>query len=80
MFTEALASFFIVGLGQIIKGEGDKGLKLMLLFYFVLPTAVYLSLMFNAYLFLTILGSALTGGLILWGYNIWDAWRPAGKR
>ncbi len=72
-FGEALASFFIVGLGQIVKGEGEKGLKLILLFYFVLPVAVYLALMFNDYLFFSTLGAAIFAGIILWSYNIWDA-------
>ena len=70
---EALMSFLVVGLGQIIKGEGDKGLKMMLIFYFALPSAVYVSLLLNAYLFLLALGTALFSGIILWGYNIWDA-------
>lgn len=70
---EMIASFFVVGLGQIIKGEGEKGLKLMLAFYFVLPTAIYLTLMFNAYLFLSTLGIILFSGIILWGFNVWDA-------
>jgi len=72
-WIEALASFLVVGLGQILKGEGKKGLKLMLIFYFALPAAIYLSLLINAYLFLIILGFALISGIILWGYNIWDA-------
>jgi len=72
-YLEALASLFIVGLGQVIKGEGDKGLKLILLFYFALPIAVFLALMFNAYLFLVTLAAALLIGLLTWLFNIWDA-------
>ena len=34
-WPEALASLLVVGLGQIVKGEGDKGLILMLIFYVV---------------------------------------------
>lgn len=71
---EALASIFVVGLGQILKGEGEKGLKLILVFYFFLPAAVYVSLLLNAYLFLIVLGLALTAGIILWAYNIRDAY------
>lgn len=78
-WTEALASFLVVGLGQILKGEGKKGLKLILIFYFVLPALVYLSLLINAYLFLIILGLALIFGIILWGYNVYDACLPAGR-
>lgn len=72
---EAIASFFVVGLGQIIKGEGDKGLKLILIFYFVLPSAIYASLLFNALCFLIILAIALFSGIILWGYSFWDAFK-----
>lgn len=70
---EALASFFVVGLGQILKGEGNRGLKLMLAFYFVLPAAIYLTLMFNAYLFLSTLGIVLVSGIFLWAFNVFDA-------
>lgn len=70
---EALASFFVVGLGQILKGEGKKGLNLILIFYFALPSAIYLSLMLNAQLFLLIMGISLISGIIIWIYNIWDA-------
>lgn len=72
-WLEMLCSFFIVGLGQIVKGEGDKGLKLILAFYFVLPAAVYVSLIVNPYLFLTVLGLAIIAGLTLWAYNLFDA-------
>jgi len=72
-WLEAIFSVFIVGLGQIIKGEGKKGLILILLFYFTLPAAVYLSLLINPYLFLINLGLALIFGIVLWIYNVWDA-------
>jgi hypothetical protein len=71
----AVASFLIVGLGQIIKGEGEKGLRLLLAFYFLLPSLVYLALMFNAYFFLTTLGFCLVGGIALWTYNLLDAYQ-----
>ena len=70
---EALASFFIVGLGQIIKGESKKGLLLILVFYLALPALIYFSLLISAYLFLLVLGVALISGIILWVYNVWDA-------
>ncbi|KPJ64947.1 hypothetical protein AMJ44_11800 [candidate division WOR-1 bacterium DG_54_3] len=72
-FLEAICSFFVVGLGQIIKGEGKKGVVLLLIFYFALPAAVYLSLQLNAYFFLTTLGLAIIFGIILWTYSIGDA-------
>jgi hypothetical protein len=70
-----VASFLIVGLGQIVKGEGAKGLRLLLAFYFILPALIYLSLMFNAYFFLTTLGFCLVGGIALWTYNLLDAYQ-----
>jgi len=74
-YVEGLLSFFIVGLGQIIKGDGDKGLKMMLVFYFALPTLIYLSLQLNGVIFAFVLAAALVVGVFLWGYNIWDALR-----
>jgi hypothetical protein len=71
----ALASFMVVGLGQIIKGEGRKGLKLLLIFYFALPVAIYTSLLINGYLFLVTLGLVLIAGFCLWLYSVWDAFR-----
>lgn len=72
-WVEALISFFLVGFGQVIKGEGDKGLKLILAFYLVLPSAVYVALIINPYLFLSVLGIAIIAGITLWAYNIFDA-------
>lgn len=72
-WPEALASLLVVGLGQIIKKEGDKGLKLMLFFYLGIPTAIYVALLINGYLFLLALAIALMSGIILWIYNVWDA-------
>jgi len=72
-WPEALASLMVVGLGQIIKGEGKKGLLLLLLFYFVLPISVYLSLLIHAYLFLVVFSFSLLCAIVVWIYNIWDA-------
>jgi len=72
-WLDAVASFFIVGLGQILKGEGKKGLKLLLTFYFVLPVLIYVSLLINAYLFLLVFGLSVISAIILWVYSIWDA-------
>jgi hypothetical protein len=73
-FWPAAASFFIVGLGQVIKGEGRKGLLLILTFYFTIPGLVYLMLMINAYLFLTTLGLGIICGTVLWAQSLVDAW------
>ncbi len=72
-YLEAVFSFFVVGLGQILKGEGKKGLVLLLLFYFTLPAIVYASLFINASLFVIILALAIITAVVLWGYGLVDA-------
>jgi hypothetical protein len=72
-WPEACSSLLVVGLGQIIKKQGDKGLKMMLYFYLGLPTMIYVSLLINGYLFLLVLAFALLSGIILWAYNVLDA-------
>lgn len=72
-YFHAICSILVVGLGQIIKGETNKGIILLLTFYFFLPAAVYASLIINAYFFLSILGFALIFGIMLWIYSIGDA-------
>lgn len=66
-------SILVVGLGQITKGETNKGVLLLLLFYFVLPSVIYLALMLNGHIFLVVLGLALILGIILWVYSFVDA-------
>ena len=70
---KALCSVLVVGLGQIIKGESEKGVFLLLVFYFVQPAAVYLSLLINPYLFLSVLGFSTIFGIMLWVYSVGDA-------
>jgi len=72
-YLEAACSLFVTGLGQIVKGESKKGLKILLCFYFVLPGAAYAALIINGYLFLLILGLAILTGITLWTYSVWDA-------
>ena len=69
----AIASFFVVGLGQILKGQTEKGLIFMLLVYFGVPILVYASLAINAYLFLAAFSVIIIGTLVFWVYNIFDA-------
>lgn len=69
----ALASIFIVGLGQIIKGQGNKGLKLLLLFYFILPICAYVALLINGQLFIFVAGITFLLSLITWLYSVVDA-------
>lgn len=70
---EPLLSVFVVGLGQIVKGETKKGVILLLAFYFFLPALVYLSLFISAFYFIYALGSSVIFGIILWTYSIGDA-------
>ena len=72
-YPEATASLFIVGLGQILKGDSQKGVLLLLFYYLALPALVYASLAFSGLLFIYILGISIIGGTILWLYNIIDA-------
>lgn len=67
---EALCSFFIVGLGQIIKGKGKKGLNLLLIFYFALPAALYVSLIIKGPIFMLALPCTVLGALAVWLYSI----------
>ena len=71
----ALFSGLLVGSGQILKGEVEKGLKLMLTFYFGLPLLLYLTLSFSGGLFLLVFGIVVIFCIIFWAYNIWDAAR-----
>ena len=70
----ALLSFFIVGLGQAIKGETEKGLKFMLLFYFALPAVIYFALFISGGLFLVVSGVGIIFAAIFWIYNLIDAY------
>jgi hypothetical protein len=72
-YFEAVCSLFVTGLGQIVKGESKRGLKILLCFYFVLPGAAYAALIINGLLFLIILALAILTGITLWIYSVWDA-------
>lgn len=68
-------SFFLVGLGQLVKGEGEKAVKFMLLFYFALPALLYASLMVSGGIFLVVFGVITVFAIIFWAYNIFDAYQ-----
>lgn len=72
-YPAGLCSLLLVGGGQVLKGEWEKGLKILLFFYFFLPATVYLSLSLSGALFLTVLGIAVIAALVIWLYNIFDA-------
>jgi hypothetical protein len=69
----SLVSFFVVGLGQILKGEGEKGLKFILLFYFAIPGILYFSLAISGGIFLVLFGFGIIFTVLFWLYNIFDA-------
>ena len=69
----AIASTFIAGLGQVIKGEGKKGLKIMLWLYLGLPFLAILSMIINSFLFLIVTAIIIIVYPIIWIYNIVDA-------
>ena len=69
----AIFSALIIGLGQIIKGHSKKGLKWILLFYFLYPAAIYASLAISARLFIAVLGVAVVVYPVFWLYNVADA-------
>ncbi|HTY13170.1 MAG TPA: hypothetical protein VMD02_03165, partial [Candidatus Omnitrophota bacterium] len=69
----AAFSFFIVGLGQLVKGDSEKGIKFLLMFYFALPAVIYFSLMVSGAIFLAVFGISTIFAVIFWAYNIFDA-------
>lgn len=72
-FFPTIFSIFIIGLGQIIKGDSEKGLKWLLIAYIAAPTLIYLSFIINAYFFLFLLSLTVVAYPIFWVYNILDA-------
>ena len=72
-YLEGFCSIFVVGLGQIVKGDNQKGLKMLLVFYFFLPTIIYVSLLFSSPYMVYAFGGAMVLALVLWTYSIGDA-------
>ena len=72
--TPAICSLLIIGMGQIIKGDSDKGLKWILFFYLFYPAVIYASLMVSANLFIFVLGVSVFVYPLFWLYNIYDAY------
>lgn len=72
-YWEALISLLIVGLGQIIKGEGKKGVALLLGYYLVIPATIYLALLITGFIFPYLFCFLVILAIILWGYSIFDA-------
>jgi hypothetical protein len=70
----AFVSAFVVGLGQIIKGDNKKGLKMMLWFYLGLPIIICGVFVLNAYIFLAVLALYVVMYPVFWILNILDAY------
>ena len=72
----------MAGLGQVIKGEAGKGIKLMLWFYLGFPMIIFGSLLLNAYLFLVVFAGFVVLYPVIWVFNIIDAYtkQPRAKR
>ncbi|MFH1709698.1 MAG: hypothetical protein ABH860_01335 [bacterium] len=73
-FLPALSSAAVSGFGQVIKGDADKGLKMMLWFYLGFPMIIFSSLLLNAYLFLAVFAAFVMLYPVIWAYNIFDAY------
>jgi hypothetical protein len=79
----AIFSALVVGLGQMVKGESKKGLKLMLWFYLGFPVIIYGSLLLNSYLFLAVFAVFVVIYPVIWSLNVIDAYskqRPLRRR
>jgi hypothetical protein len=73
-YMPAAASAAVAGLGQVIKGDAGKGLKMMLWFYLGFPMIIFGSLLLNAYLFLAIFAVFVVLYPVIWAFNIFDAY------
>lgn len=69
-----LASTLIVGLGQILKGQTEKGFILLLTTYLALPGILYLAFLRSGGFFLFIFGVCIVAFFVLWIYNVIDAY------
>ncbi len=76
----AIASALVAGLGQLIKGESKKGLKLMLWFYMGLPIIIFGALLLNAYLFLAVFAFMVVLYPVIWALNVLDAYSSQMRR
>ncbi|MCX5750753.1 MAG: hypothetical protein NT099_03670 [Candidatus Saganbacteria bacterium] len=70
---EAFLSALVIGLGQITKGESQRGLKLILWFYVAIPALLVISLYLSGILFLAFFIASIFLYPIFWVYSIYDA-------
>jgi len=73
-YIPAAASAVVAGLGQVIKGDAGKGLKIMLWLYLGFPMMIYGSLLLNAYFFLVVFAVFVVLYPLIWALNIFDAY------
>lgn len=74
-FVLALCSALVIGLGQILKGDSEKGIKFILTFYVALPAILYITLSFSGSIFLILFGVSIIFSFIFWAVNVLDAAR-----
>ncbi|MBI5701628.1 hypothetical protein HZC34_07315 [Candidatus Saganbacteria bacterium] len=74
-FALVIFSALFIGSGQILKGETEKGIKIMLAFYFGVPLILYFTLGISGGLFVIVFGITIIFTVLFWLYNIWDAAR-----
>lgn len=70
----AIFSAAVAGLGQIMKGDNKKGLKIMLWFYMGFPVMIVGSFLLNPYIFLMVFAGAVVLYPLFWIMNIIDAY------
>ena len=73
-YIPAFVSAGVAGLGQVIKGDARKGLKIMLWFYLGFPVMIVGSFLLNAYLFLVVLAIFAVLYPVIWAFNVFDAY------
>lgn len=70
----AILSFFVAGLGQIVKGNGRRGVRIMIWFYMGMPVLILGAFLLHPLIFLVTLAGAVVLYPLIWLYNISDAY------
>jgi hypothetical protein len=70
---EAFLSALVIGLGQIAKGDSERGIKLVLWFYVAIPSLLVISLYISGILFVFLFTLSILLYPIFWIYSIYDA-------
>lgn len=72
-YMPAILSALVVGLGQIVKGDSNKGLKWIISLYLLFPAMLYGLFLISARLFVVALAVAIIVYPAFWIYNVADA-------